>query len=104
MHIGGCGGTRDGLSRFLGLARSLRSELARTRRCVCDLYRLLAQARPRGEEPKKHHSLRGCEDRVAPKLLLPVRVSLLYERKRWPHIINIPRALFSSRTGREPRY
>jgi hypothetical protein len=29
---------------------------------------------------------------------------LLYERKRWPHVVNIPRALFSGRTGREPRY
>ncbi len=29
---------------------------------------------------------------------------LLYERKRSPHMINIPRALFSTRTGREPRY
>ena len=29
---------------------------------------------------------------------------LLYERKRWPHMINIPRALFTGRTGREPRY
>ena len=29
---------------------------------------------------------------------------LLYERKRSPHMINIPRALFSGRTGREPRY
>jgi hypothetical protein len=29
---------------------------------------------------------------------------LLYERKRSPHMINIPRALFAARTGREPRY
>ena len=29
---------------------------------------------------------------------------LLYERKRWPHMVNIPRALFTGRTGREPRY
>jgi hypothetical protein len=29
---------------------------------------------------------------------------LLYERKRSPHMVNIPRALFSTRTGREPRY
>ena len=29
---------------------------------------------------------------------------LLYERKRWPHMVNIPRALFAGRTGREPRY
>jgi hypothetical protein len=29
---------------------------------------------------------------------------LLYERKHSPHMVNIPRALFTSRTGREPRY
>ena len=29
---------------------------------------------------------------------------LLFERKRSLHMVNIPRALFTSRTGREPRY
>ena len=29
---------------------------------------------------------------------------LLYERKRSPHMVNIPRAIFTARTGREPRY
>ncbi len=29
---------------------------------------------------------------------------LLYERKRSPHMVNIPRGLFIGRTGREPRY
>jgi hypothetical protein len=29
---------------------------------------------------------------------------LFYERARSPKIVNIPRALFSERTGREPRY
>jgi hypothetical protein len=29
---------------------------------------------------------------------------LLYERKHSPHMVNIPRALFTGRTGREPRY
>jgi len=29
---------------------------------------------------------------------------LLYERARSPHMVNIPRALFEHRTGREPRY
>jgi hypothetical protein len=29
---------------------------------------------------------------------------LLYERKRSPHMVNVPRALFTGRTGREPRY
>jgi len=31
-------------------------------------------------------------------------ISQTYERKRSPHIVNIPRALFTGRTGREPRY
>ncbi|MBV9560566.1 MAG: GFA family protein [Bradyrhizobium sp.] len=30
--------------------------------------------------------------------------SLTYERPRWPHTVNIPRALFDSRTGRQPLY
>jgi hypothetical protein len=29
---------------------------------------------------------------------------LMYERGRWPRMVNIPRALFDQRTGREPRY
>lgn len=29
---------------------------------------------------------------------------LIYEKKRSPHAVNIPRALFEGRTGREPRY
>jgi hypothetical protein len=29
---------------------------------------------------------------------------LFYERERSPKMVNIPRALFASRTGREPRY
>ena len=29
---------------------------------------------------------------------------LFYERTRSPHMVNIPRALFQNRTGREPRY
>jgi hypothetical protein len=29
---------------------------------------------------------------------------LIFEKKRSPHSVNVPRALFSTRTGREPRY
>ena len=29
---------------------------------------------------------------------------ILYERRRSPNFVNIPRALFGARTGREPRY
>jgi hypothetical protein len=60
---------------FWGLARSLRGEPERPRHRVRDLYRLLVQARTRGEGPKKHPSLRGCQDGLDPKLLLPVRGS-----------------------------
>ena len=31
-------------------------------------------------------------------------ISQTYERKRSPHMVNIPRALFTGRTGLEPRY
>jgi hypothetical protein len=59
----------------MGLARSLRGEPSSAWRRLCDLYRLLAQTCPRGEGPKKYRSLRGYEDRVNPKLLLPMRGS-----------------------------
>lgn len=29
---------------------------------------------------------------------------IAYERARSPHMVNVPRALFAERTGREPRY
>ena len=29
---------------------------------------------------------------------------LVYERARWPKMVNVPRALFDERTGREPLY
>ena len=29
---------------------------------------------------------------------------MIYERARSPHMVNIPRALFSGRTGRQPLY
>ena len=48
---------------------------SRARCRVCDLCRLLAQARPRGEGPKEHCSLRGRDYGVDSKLLLAVRYS-----------------------------
>jgi hypothetical protein len=29
---------------------------------------------------------------------------ILYEKRHSPHMVNVPRALFDGRTGREPRY
>lgn len=49
----------------------------------------------RFEDAKTESSRSFCSSCGAP---------LLYQRKRSPHMINIPRALFNGRTGRQPRY
>lgn len=47
-------------------------------------------------EDKTTHATRGfCRSCGTP---------LFYERARSPHMVNLPRALFDLRTGREPRY
>ena len=47
-------------------------------------------------EDQETHSIRSfCKSCGTP---------LFYERARSPHMVNIPRALFTGRTGREPRY
>ena len=99
-----CGGARDRLSRFLGLARSLRGKPSRARRSVCDLYRLLAQARARDEGPKKHRSLRGCNDGVDPELLLPVWHAAALRAQALAAHGQYPAGTLHRPTGREPRY
>ena len=47
------------------------------------------------EDPKTRTIRRFCSRCGTP---------LMYERPRSPKIVNIPRALFATRTGREPRY
>ena len=49
----------------------------------------------RYEDPQTHTLRSFCARCGAP---------VTYERPRAPKIVNIPRALFSGRTGREPRY
>ena len=49
----------------------------------------------RFEDPETH-TVRGFCARCG--------TPVTYERPRSPQIVNIPRALFSTRTGREPRY
>jgi hypothetical protein len=60
-------------------------------------FRLLegAGSITRFEEPKTHATRSFCARCGTP---------LFYERARAPKFVNIPRALFKSRTGREPRY
>jgi len=69
----------------------LRGEPSRARRCVCDLYRLLAEARrvvkgqrsiARFDDAKTDSTRSFCSRCGTP---------LLYERKRSPHMVNIPR-------------
>jgi hypothetical protein len=52
-------------------------------------------------------SMRRYEDkttRVARSFCASCGTPLLYERPRAPQMVNIPRALFDTRTGHEPRY
>jgi hypothetical protein len=56
---------------------------------------------------KGHRSIARFEDAMTQSIRCfcsRCGTPLLYERKRSPHMVNIPRALFDSRTGREPRY
>ncbi len=45
-----------------------------------------------------------AEARTARSFCIRCGTPLLYERARSPTMVNIPRALFATRTGREPRY
>ncbi|MDB5477202.1 MAG: aldehyde-activating protein [Phenylobacterium sp.] len=60
-------------------------------------FRILAGAEclTRFEDPDRRTTRSFCARCGTP---------MLYERARSPAIVNIPRALFQSRTGREPRY
>ena len=43
-------------------------------------------------------------DKTARSFCSTCGTPLFYERPRSPHMVNIPRALFSGRTGRQPLY
>ncbi|HEX3699164.1 MAG TPA: GFA family protein [Phenylobacterium sp.] len=60
-------------------------------------FRMLA-----GEEMLTRHE--DAERRTARSFCARCGTPMLYERARAPRIVNIPRALFATRTGREPRY
>jgi hypothetical protein len=64
----------------------------------------LAQARTRGEGPKEHCGFEDATTESTRSFCSRCGTPLLYERKCSPHMVNIPRALFTGRTGREPRY
>ena len=95
---------RDGVPRVLGFARSQSRQPTRAG-AVCATYVGTWRKRFRitaGEceinrfKEKETGAVRSfCRRCVTP---------LVYERTRSQHMINIPRALFQSRTGRQPIY
>ena len=98
------GRLRDRRAGALGLARSFGFKPPRAWRGVRNLCRKLAQALP-------HHQGQDRLARYEDKATKTVRsfcsncgTPISYERPRSPHMVNIPRALFSGRTGRQPLY
>lgn len=96
---------RDPDPGALGLARSFRRDTAGAWRRLCHLCRELAAPVPRD---------RGGADRLTRfkdettgtvrSFCATCGTPILYERARSAHMVNVPRALFAGRTGREPRY
>jgi hypothetical protein len=60
----------------------------------------LAQALSGDKRQDRDFALRGHDHKNHAHCGTP----LAYERARSPHMVNIPRALFSGRTGRQPLY
>ena len=50
------------------------------------------------------HALRGQGGKAVRSFCASCGTPIAYERPRSPHMVNIPRALFSGRTGRQPLY
>ena len=78
---------------------------SRARRRVCDLYRLFWRKHARVAQGQR--SIARFEDAKTGStrsFCSRCGTPLLDERQRSLHTVNIPRALFTGRTGREPRY
>ncbi len=65
---------------------------------------LLAQPGPHRQGRDRPHPLHRGGHRADPQLLPPCGTPVLYERPHAAQMVNIPRALFETRTGREPLY
>ena len=95
---------RDRLSRILGLARPFRCQPSRPRLRLRDVRGYVAQ--PISVLQGFERITRFAEPKTRAKRSFCARCGtpLFYERASAPKWVNIPRALFSGRTGREPRY
>ena len=73
-------------------------------RGVCDLCRKLAQALSHHRGEKDIARFDDATTKTRRSFCKRCGTPLIYERPRSPHMVNIPRALFSDRTGRQPLY
>jgi hypothetical protein len=94
---------RDRHARALGLARSFTGEPQSSWRGVCDLCRELAQALS-DRQRRRRHRFEDKATKTVRNFCAQCGTPLFYERARAPHMVNIPRALFTGRTGRQPLY
>ena len=86
------------------MARSFRRVAPRPWRGLRDLCRQLAQA---VQVTKGKTAITRFEDKATKTVrsfCAHCGTPLVYERPRSPHMVNIPRALLSGRTGRQPLY
>jgi hypothetical protein len=95
---------RDRRTGALGLARSFRLEPARA---WGGLRHYVGSWRKRFRITRGAAGVGCFEDKAAKatrSFCKRCGTPLTYERARSPHMVNIPRALFSGRTGRQPLY
>jgi hypothetical protein len=89
----------------VGLARSFKRDPTGAWRRLRHLCRKLAQAFSRHHKGEK--AIARFEDKASKatrSFCARCGTPLFYERARSPHMVNISRALFESRTGRQPLY
>ena len=99
------GRLRDRRAGALGLARSFAVSSRRAHGAAYATY--VGSWRKRFRITKGKTSLTRYEDKAtktARSFCSSCGTPIAYERPRSPHMVNIPRALFSGRTGRQPLY
>ena len=95
---------RDRLSRILGVARPFRCQPPRTRLRLRGVRGYVAQPISRLAGSERITRFDEPKTRAKRSFCTRCGTPLFYERASAPKWVNIPRALLSGRTGREPRY
>jgi len=101
MRVRG-GAIRDRCPGGVGLARPLACQPARAGLRLCHLCRLLEEPRAHPEGKTSISRFEYGETRTVRSFCARCGTPLFYERPHAPKMVNIPRAVFAARTGREP--